>query len=451
MKTNFAATLLGLALWGSAGLAGTPADVTVGEAITLAPKSGAGYQDRPAVAFGKDAYLVVWEDGATGFETQVHLMGARVSAEGKLLDAEPIVICKAKGEQSWPRVAWSPQAGVFLVVWNDRRTDSPAFAIYGARVSPEGKVLDPEGFPISADKDRNQTSPDVTACPGGFVVVWQRYWAFPMWGIFAGRVSGDGKLLDGDGVPLLTRDPAKQVPHQPHPWVQEGYLWPRVACREGKTYLSWLERNVVVCRELSVEGKLAVQGEPKTTVAVGFSGGPRDYAFVIGPGGQAFGAASANGGRGGGASGAVFAEAIPVKGAPGGSQGESSVYLPDRFVWNRGVAIADCNASGVFDGQRYWVFYEFGSSEVKQKKLPLGIVGFRVDPKEPKKTADRFTLLADGKPSTMARGSIEVAMGPTWQCHPNAAAGGEGKVLVVYANDKNWDDRRIEAKLVQGK
>ena len=42
-----------------------------------------------------------------------------------------------------------------------------------------------------------------------------------------------------------------------------------------------------------------------------------------------------------------------------------------------------------------------------------------------------------------------VAGAATHEVHPEVAEGPAGQLLVVYVNDKDWDDRRVEARLVQ--
>lgn len=109
--------------------------------ITVA--NGAGDQTRPAVAWNGAAFVVVWMDGRRG---EADVAAARVDPGGRLLDAEPIAVSAAPGEQSYPAVA--SRLGETSVVWVDRRGPGP-LALYGARLAADGRILDPEGVPLS--------------------------------------------------------------------------------------------------------------------------------------------------------------------------------------------------------------------------------------------------------------------------------------------------------------
>ncbi len=156
---------------------------------------------RPAMAFGNGVYLVVWESGRN---EKADIVGARVDKSGKVLDAKPFVVSGAKDEQARPQVASDGKG--FLVVWQDLRGGKD-YDTYAARVSAEGKVLDAEGIPIAVAKD-NQCQPVVCWEGSAYQVVWRGYAynpgdAYDMWGV---RVSPAGKLLDAKGVMLLPRD-----------------------------------------------------------------------------------------------------------------------------------------------------------------------------------------------------------------------------------------------------
>jgi hypothetical protein len=109
-------------------------EATVGPIVeTQAPP----LQMSPQVAFGDGVYLVVWEDLRAGDASVIY--GARVSAQGEVLDPVGRVISYAQ-QSSMPRCAFDGQT--FLVVW--AATDRTV----GARVAPDGTLLDAEPFAI---------------------------------------------------------------------------------------------------------------------------------------------------------------------------------------------------------------------------------------------------------------------------------------------------------------
>jgi hypothetical protein len=128
--------------------ASAPADVTPG----LADAN----QRWPAVAAGRDCYLVVWQEGEMIWGGDADICAARVSADGKPLDAGGFPVCKAAGFQAYPSVAFDGTG--FVVAWSDYRNGTAAASgsagqgwdVYAARVSPDGKVLDPDGFAVAA-------------------------------------------------------------------------------------------------------------------------------------------------------------------------------------------------------------------------------------------------------------------------------------------------------------
>jgi hypothetical protein len=160
-----------------------------------------GNQDYPAIAFDGTNYLVVWLDTRTG--NQYDIYGARVSPSGVVLDTAGIAISTVEGYKFWPAVAFDGTN--YLVVWMDECVPTEQ-DIYGARVSPSGTVLDPDGFPISTAYDW-QTDPTVAFDGTNYLVVWadfrNDFWDFDLYGA---RVSPSGIVLDPDGFPISTAE-----------------------------------------------------------------------------------------------------------------------------------------------------------------------------------------------------------------------------------------------------
>lgn len=157
----------------------------------------------PAIAFGGTNYLIVWSrylatphDPFGGYD----VFGARVSSEGVVLDASPLTIFAAAGEQVFPAVAFDGAS--HLVVWRDTRAGSGPGAntdIFGSRISTAGVNLDPAGIAIATAPD-SQGAPAVAFGAGHYLVAWidVATGSFPQpTGIFAARLSPEGDLLDG--------------------------------------------------------------------------------------------------------------------------------------------------------------------------------------------------------------------------------------------------------------
>lgn len=187
----------------------------------------------PGAAFGKDVFLVAWQSGnlgegdlRKGITYAGDIAACRVDTAGKVLDAQPFPICAAKDLQEKPRVAFG--GGVFLVVWHDLRTEKD-WDVYAARVTPEGKVLDPDGFLVAGGK-HNQALPQVAWDGKTFLVVWQDARSGDRYEIYGARVSREGKVLDVEGN-LLVTDKAPVSRFGPVVASASG---------EGKSLLFWL-------------------------------------------------------------------------------------------------------------------------------------------------------------------------------------------------------------------
>ncbi len=155
-----------------------------------------GNQTLPAIAFNGTNYLVVWHDDRSGMD----IFGARVNQSGILLDSFNIPISTATNWQKYPSVAFD---GVnYLVVWEDRRNDLYS-DIYGARVSPTGIVLDPNGIPISTAANK-QGNPSVAFDGTNYLVVWMDLRSGYEYIIYGARVNPSGTVLDPNGFAIST-------------------------------------------------------------------------------------------------------------------------------------------------------------------------------------------------------------------------------------------------------
>ncbi len=163
----------------------------------------------PCVAFGGNAYLVAWQSGRTapgdlreGLRFIGDIVACRVDKTGKPMDAEPFVVSGAADLQE--RAVSVFGGGVFLVVWQDARNGKD-WDVYAARVSAEGKVLDPDGI-LVAGGAHNQAKPCVVWDGKAFVIVWQDYRSGKWYEVRSARVSPEGKVLDPDGAKVASGD-----------------------------------------------------------------------------------------------------------------------------------------------------------------------------------------------------------------------------------------------------
>jgi hypothetical protein len=159
-----------------------------------------------SVAFDGTNYLVVWQDNRLGISPDywTDIYGARVTPQGGVLDTNPIPICTAPGNQSIPSVAWSGTN--YLVAWIDGRTgDDYNPAVYCARIGADGVLMDgpPESGGVAITTAPNQKGDPRVAFDGqNYFVAWwmQGYTNNPpgeVAGLYLARIDPGGKLLDG--------------------------------------------------------------------------------------------------------------------------------------------------------------------------------------------------------------------------------------------------------------
>ncbi len=160
--------------------------------------SGApGFQLFPSVAFDGTNYFVVWEDYRNG---EGDIYGARVTPQGTVIDTAGIPISTAPETQGFPSIIFDGRS--YFVVWHDFRSGS-YYDIYGARISPSGLIYDTAGIPIATDSTY-QVYPSVSFDETNYFIVWHEYNASSGYDIYGARVSKSGNLIDSTGIPIST-------------------------------------------------------------------------------------------------------------------------------------------------------------------------------------------------------------------------------------------------------
>ena len=150
-------------------------------------------QENPAAAWNGSEYLVVWEEYVARFTT--HLYGARVTPEGEILDPGAIPISVDEDQQFGARV--SSDGSSFVVVFSHSHPEPATSAIEGIRVGANGTLLDPAPFPIT----RRGENPALEFDGANYLVVWKDYQEAPGQ-IYGTRVGTDGTVLDPEGFQI---------------------------------------------------------------------------------------------------------------------------------------------------------------------------------------------------------------------------------------------------------
>ncbi len=158
-------------------------------------------EQEPAVAYGAGNYLVAWLDYR--WPNDADVFAARVSTSGSVLDSalplpDTLPLVPRFAPQILPDAAFDGEN--YLVVWEDQRTPTNEWDIYGSRVNPGGDVLDSVCFRITGAAAM-QGNPAVAFGESTYLVVWEDRRRGDR-DIFGARVAPDGRVLDSAGIPI---------------------------------------------------------------------------------------------------------------------------------------------------------------------------------------------------------------------------------------------------------
>ncbi|MCC7386745.1 MAG: hypothetical protein IT384_33225 [Deltaproteobacteria bacterium] len=184
----------------------------------FAISNGNATASMPTPASNGDEYLVVWSDSRSGTSSDIY--GARVDHAGRVLDADDLAISTAERDQTSPSVAWD--GSEFVVVWLDRRNVVDS-AVFGARVSPAGAVLDPTGISISTSGGGD--FPGVAYNGRELLVAWGEVESQDSLFIHGARLSTEGTVLGEVRGPSGVRA-----------WLDSG-LWRVALASNGSDFL----------------------------------------------------------------------------------------------------------------------------------------------------------------------------------------------------------------------
>ncbi|KPK76619.1 MAG: hypothetical protein AMJ89_03835 [candidate division Zixibacteria bacterium SM23_73] len=153
-----------------------------------------GYQRRPAIVWGGGNYLVVWGHYFSNYYLidEKNIYFTRVSSDGEILDSIRVPISDGPEDQYVPSAAWDGTN--YFVVWQDSRSGN--HDIYGAKVTIDGEILDPDGIPVCTT-GYDDASPAVAWDGTNYLVVW--YGAQDgdsTASIYGVRVTPEGEILD---------------------------------------------------------------------------------------------------------------------------------------------------------------------------------------------------------------------------------------------------------------
>ena len=141
-----------------------------------APRAAAGDPTEDEAHFygqydGRGGYLVAWQRGSSyaGYGGTDQVLG-RVSASRP---TSPETLSTIRAPDSQEETVIAVGRGQSLLVWQDLRNGKD-YDVYGARVTDDGRVLDPEGFLIAGGTG-NQINPTVVFNGNEYLVAWAHF------------------------------------------------------------------------------------------------------------------------------------------------------------------------------------------------------------------------------------------------------------------------------------
>lgn len=368
---------------------------------------------RPGAGFGKDVFLVVWQADRM---QKGDLVACRINEKGESLEAEPFVVSGAPDDQERPRVAFGK--GVFLVVWQDLRNGKD-YDVYAARVSPEGKVLEPKGLLIAGGKF-NQSRPRLTFDGENFVVVWEDLRNGKNYKVFGARVSPAGKILD-EGGSLLAE--AKGM-HR--------YMPAAASFGDGRTLVVWCGTKFWVGRGTRA-GSLFVR-DGKVEKRNGSLEGIKDRNGSIGGGGRGGTPVDLAAGKDGFL--VLWRNHRPVGRTGGGGRSNCALFMDKNGVWEKGKTLnltgrthVAMDPAAAWDGAGFVAAWTEQPSVRRSYGVYEKVVAARTDSK--------------GKPL-----SGTLAVSGTFKAPANrvaVASTGAGTTLIVY--EKHPETAKVPIKI----
>jgi hypothetical protein len=195
-------------------------------------------QSYPSIAFDGNNFLVVWTDDRN--INTLDIYGARVNQSGIVIDTAGIPISTYFDDQFDPAIAFD--GSNYLVVWTDYR--GPSYDIYGSRVTPSGIVLDSSGFLITLSHE-NQDSPSITYGDTNYLVVW-RDERSEYDDVYGARINPEGILLDSGGIFISSYGDYEEYPSIAFDATNFLVVWSDYRNNNGDIYGARVDQNGVL-------------------------------------------------------------------------------------------------------------------------------------------------------------------------------------------------------------
>ena len=407
----------------------------VGEFIEVAPKvENTRNQTWASTAWNEGAkcWLVVWREGYLN-ELISDIWCARISVDGKVLDPEGIRLSSGKGLKDMPAVASDGKG--FLVAWEDLRNGKD-WDLYATRISGEGIVQDVGGILI-AGGEHNQCRASIAFAKGNYHLVWMGF-ADTRYAIYGACIPADSKEtvatpLDISPVKVGRRGPAVQQ-----------LLMPAIAAnKNGDVLLTYFYSNMgftIYAARVPLDGATGkpigdIIGKPigKKALPLGTQGAIRNgsLGIALGPDNAIVLTCTATDKR------SVDDITVGIMSKKGvvSERKDLGSSLTTQDIFKPLIS----RPGAVFDGKSYLCFDHClrlvkKKTQTTQNENRTLIVGWRMSSDGTVEDKNGFLIAGEGKQECML---------------PAAAAGSEGRTLVVYSDARGVDDVKVLARIIK--
>ncbi len=170
---------------------------------------------QPAICWNGTHYLVAW-DHDTRQDESWHICGTRVTPEATVLDSPEVSISRPSSQTYCPDITSNGRE--WFVVWQDGGYEFRA--ILGARVTAQGTILDTAPIVVGYRYQWFYSLPTVAHNGSEYCVAWDGWTHYYHHSIYGARVSEAGVLLDtfavcdeprGQYQPALAHGPGSQI------------------------------------------------------------------------------------------------------------------------------------------------------------------------------------------------------------------------------------------------
>ncbi len=224
----------------------------------IAISTAANYQEEPTISFDGTNYFIVWQDRRGG--TYYDIYGTRVNQSGTVLNPSGIAISTAANNQTAPAIAFDGTN--YLLVWEDYRNGN--FDIYCTRVDQSGNVLNPNGIAISTNT-ADQLVPSVAFGGTNYIVVWVDN-RNGSWDIYGARVTPTGTVLDPNGIPICTNNYTQLSPTVAFDGTNYVVIWEDNRNGSWDIYGASVDLNGTVVSTFSVCSHTNNENDPALTI-----------------------------------------------------------------------------------------------------------------------------------------------------------------------------------------